>query len=419
MNDCCTDGLKNRLIAIPDYESTVRDDPLALLTAIKTCVHENTCTQHPPVTISTHWDCLLDLKQAEEEDPPSCAKRFEQQLKTVKGYIGSTFTDGFTEQMPEHKAHACKHDAGKIAALLDTHVADVDAREALADDLIDLLSHYKPKETQTQLDVKAQARSEFETYLFLRSVHKAKCGSLLTTLQTQHSLGKEQYPDAIHKAVDILSQHRWDQNPSNQRKPNGDSRNSNSNNHSSGNDNRNKCNRDQNHSHLNNNSSNESRPDSSSTSAPSFAQQGRRNSGGQSQSHSQAICHACVEMGHIHPDCDKDVPRDRWFINRAFMAIQNIGQEAPPSHVTTHSDNVSTGSRHSQQSSTPASNHRSDRPDDLSCQGLQFFNTMDEPCKPQSIFGFSQAPPPTCLSDVFLSDSGSGIDGTVYNPDLI
>jgi len=75
----------------------------------------------------------------------------------VKGYIGSTFTDGFAEQVPEHKAHAYKHDAGKITTLLDTHVTDADARKALADDLIDLLSHYKPKERQTQLDLKAQA----------------------------------------------------------------------------------------------------------------------------------------------------------------------------------------------------------------------------------------------------------------------
>jgi len=70
VNDCCTDGLKTRLIALPDCESVVRDDPLALLTAIKTCVHENARTQCPPVTISTHWDRLLKLKQAEEEDPP-------------------------------------------------------------------------------------------------------------------------------------------------------------------------------------------------------------------------------------------------------------------------------------------------------------------------------------------------------------
>ena len=167
------------------------------------------------------------------------------------------------------------------------------------------------------------------------------------------------------------------------------------------------------------NSSNESCPDSSGISAPSFAQQGRRNFGGQTQPHSEAICHACGEMGHVHPDCDKDILRDRWFINRAFVAVQNIGPDAPPSHITATLDNASTSSQRSQRSSTPASNRRSDRPNDLSWQGLQFFNTVDEPCKPQSVFGFSQAPPPARLSNVFLPDSGSGIDGTVCNPCLI
>jgi len=143
MNDYCTDGLKNCLIALPDYESTIRDDPLALLTAIKTCVHKNARTQYPPVTISTHWDRLLKLKQAEEEDPPSYAKRFEQQLKTAKGYTGSTFIDGFAEQMPEYKAQAYRHDTGKITTLLNTHVTDVDACQALAEDLIELFSYYK------------------------------------------------------------------------------------------------------------------------------------------------------------------------------------------------------------------------------------------------------------------------------------
>ena len=100
----------------------------------------------------------------------------------MKGCISSTFTDGFAEQMPECKAHAYKHDAGKLTALLGMHVADVDARKALADDLFGLFSHYKPKETPDQLALKAQTRSEFETYLFLISANQAKHGSLLTTL---------------------------------------------------------------------------------------------------------------------------------------------------------------------------------------------------------------------------------------------
>jgi len=156
-----------------------------------------------------------------------------------------------------------KHDAGKFTTLLDTHVANADARQALADDLFDVLSCYK---------------------------------------------GKEQHPDSIHEASDILSQHHWDQNPSNQSKPNSDSCNSNLNYRSLRNNNRNNQNRDQNHPRSNNDNINESRTDSSNPLAPSFAQQGRCHSSGQSQPHSQAICQACGKMGHIHPDCDKNIP---------------------------------------------------------------------------------------------------------------
>jgi len=154
MNDHCTDGLKNRLLALPDFETSIRDDPLALLQAIKTCVHENAVTQHPPITVSRHWDRLLNLKQNSEEDHPSYAKCFEQQLDTVKGYIGNTFTDGFAEQIPACKASAYKCNSGKIAALLDTHVTDEtkittlldthvtdkDAHAKLSDDPFDLLA---------------------------------------------------------------------------------------------------------------------------------------------------------------------------------------------------------------------------------------------------------------------------------------
>jgi len=154
--------------------------------------------------------------------------------------------------------------------------------------------------------------------------------------------------------MDVLSQHCWDQNPSNQRKSNNDSRNSSLNNRSSGNHHRINRNCDQNHSCSNHNNSNETRTNSSNPSAPTFAQQGQHNSGGQSQLHSQAICHACGKMGHIHRDCDKDIPRECWFINRAFQAVQDISQDAAPAHISRSSNNALTGTRRSQCSSTPA-----------------------------------------------------------------
>jgi len=46
--------------------------------------------------------------------------------------------------MPEYKAHAYKHNAGKITTLLHTHVADVNACKALAAQVSGLLMALQP-----------------------------------------------------------------------------------------------------------------------------------------------------------------------------------------------------------------------------------------------------------------------------------
>ena len=61
--------------------------------------------------------------------------------------------------------------------MLKNHINDPDARKALADDLFDIFSHHKPKETPAQLSLKAQTQSEFEACLFLCFVDQAKRGS--------------------------------------------------------------------------------------------------------------------------------------------------------------------------------------------------------------------------------------------------
>ncbi len=175
MKDQVTDGLKTRLQSLSDFHSAIEDDPLALLTAIKTAVHENVRSQHPPATLHLHWDRLLCTKQANSEDPPTYAKYFEQQLDTVKGHLGPRFTDGFTEHMPEYKANAYKDDVGTSTIVIETHIMDEDQCKACATDLLDIFSHYKPKETPDQLAIKANVQSKFEAHLLLCSVDQAKC----------------------------------------------------------------------------------------------------------------------------------------------------------------------------------------------------------------------------------------------------
>ena len=320
-----TDGLKSRLQAMPDFNTKIQDDPLALLRAIKTQTHENARTQYPPITITTHLDRLLRIKQESNEDPATFAKRFQQQLDTVQGYLGPRFTDGYAEQTPEYKAAAYVENPHHLDLILDG-ISDEDQRRATKDALNEMRSHYQPKETPAQVLYKQKLSDSFNAFLFLRSATRSKYGSLLTTLQTQYSLGKDQYPNTITRAVDILSQHPWDKAPAAPPKKD----NSNSNSRSPGNDSRNNGGNQSSNQRNNNNSNSTSRSDgnnSSSQTNASFAQQR-----GRAPSTSNAVCHQCGALGHVHQDCSQNIPRDQWFIRRAVVAHQQglIPSSGPP-----------------------------------------------------------------------------------------
>jgi hypothetical protein len=47
-------------------------------------------------------------------------------------------------------------------------------------------------------------------YLYMENADKSKYGSLLTQLQTQFSLGNNQYPQTIADANNLLSNHKFD-----------------------------------------------------------------------------------------------------------------------------------------------------------------------------------------------------------------
>ena len=125
-------------------------------------------------------------------------------------------------------------------------------------------------------------------------------------------------------------------------------------------------------------------------------------------------------MGHIHPDCNKNIPRDRWFIGRAFQAIQDTPQRLLLLTLLP-----------TQTMPRLAVDAPNDLPPLLQIAGVMARMTLaGKDCssltsqtnltgKPKSLCCFSQAPPPTHLSDIFLLDSGPGTDGTACNPDLV
>jgi hypothetical protein len=55
-----------------------------------------------------------------------------------------------------------------------------------------------------------EAYNQLLAFTYLENSDKTKCGSLLSGLQTQHSLKNSHYPQTITEATNVLSNHRFD-----------------------------------------------------------------------------------------------------------------------------------------------------------------------------------------------------------------
>ncbi|MGL5934236.1 MAG: hypothetical protein ACRCZI_01285, partial [Cetobacterium sp.] len=107
------------------------------------------------------------------------AKRFKQARDVMKTYIGSGLLDAFVERPEEY-------------------IAEQD------DD--------KKKE------LKKDAWNRLMAYLFLKGANSSKYGSLTRKFTTDFSGGVDTYPKTLQKAVDILTNHRFDDTLSEKKK---------------------------------------------------------------------------------------------------------------------------------------------------------------------------------------------------------
>ena len=64
----CTRVMQNRIEEHPDFDSKIRDDPIALLEAIKTLMHDTVRAQCPMVSMTDSLARLINIRQWENED---------------------------------------------------------------------------------------------------------------------------------------------------------------------------------------------------------------------------------------------------------------------------------------------------------------------------------------------------------------
>jgi len=164
--------MQARIEQHPDFGDKIEDDPIALLEAIRECMHDTVRAQYPYVSVTDAIRRVLNMKQMENETLTDYVRRFKEARDVLLSYVGSGILDGFIEQQDEYK-----------------NTASAPLKELL----------------------KKAAFEKWMALVFLQNSDQSKYGSVLQGLMSQYSLENDQYPTTVTAATDILAQHKFDQ----------------------------------------------------------------------------------------------------------------------------------------------------------------------------------------------------------------
>jgi hypothetical protein len=254
----CARGMQNKIEARSDY-TTVKGNPIELLKAIKQHALNYQEHRYEMSIISDAIKTVVNLKQRENESLQEYTRRFKTARDVLVSHIGGPI---------------------ELTKYMTT------------------MSDYKANELDSIEKCRKKAFQQLMAFIYLENSDRSKYGSLLTGLQTQQSLGHNQYPVTITEANNVLSSHRFD-NSNKKRKDKKDTK-----------------------TDENENTENEEAP------ALSFAQL-------------EGKCWCCGKQGHMSSSCrNKDKPKDQWFINKVKQADQSHLSTSTPNSIAQSSDDT-------------------------------------------------------------------------------
>ena len=179
----CAKSMQNKILSRKDYESTVKDNPIELLKAIKQHALNYQENRYEMAIIYDALKTLLLTRQKEGENLQDYTRRFCTARDIAVSHLGGPII--LTKVVPK--------------------MNDYDETDA-------------DKVTKCQ----EQAWNQFLGYMYLEQSDKQKYGTLTTGLATQQSLNNDQYPKSITHANNVLSNHKFDtpekRNPRNPQK---------------------------------------------------------------------------------------------------------------------------------------------------------------------------------------------------------
>ena len=246
----CNTAMQSRIEQRTDYQSTIYNDPIELLKAIKEHALNYQETRYEMSIISSAFRALFGTKQREGENLQEYTKRFKTSKEILESHVGAPIIlRKFVQSMPTYDVNDLP--------------------------VVDRLIH--------------EANEQLMAFIYLENADNKKYGTVLTNLNSQKSLGNDQYPKTLIETNNVLGSHRFDQNEAH--KNTGPSR------------------RDK-----ENPSTKEQEQENDAIPPLSFAQM-------------EGKCYCCGKPGHKSPTCcHKTKPKDEWAINKA--EINNQQQHA-------------------------------------------------------------------------------------------
>eukprot|EP00980_Cylindrotheca_fusiformis_P020217 scaffold7304_cov66-Cylindrotheca_fusiformis.AAC.1 len=169
--DFCSSTMQIRIKEHPEFETTIYNDPIELLIAVKMLMHNPVRATYPYLSVTDALAKLINVKQKEDESLNDYVERFKQVKSVAKSHLGEDFLDKFVENTKEYQA--------------------INAKDS---------------DTATrQKKLRDEAFDAFTTAVFLRGADRKRYGALIDGFSTQYALGNDQYPKTIVAAVDVMS----------------------------------------------------------------------------------------------------------------------------------------------------------------------------------------------------------------------
>jgi hypothetical protein len=167
----CNKTIQDRITGHPEFKSKIENDPIELLKAIEILINDPVRARYPYASVTESITRFMTCKQMKNKSLTDYVKRFKSNRDRLAQTMGKEFLKRFIENTREYQAEP-----------------DVDKQNKMYN----------------------TAYLRWTAYMLMKNSDQGKYGSLMTSLTTQFSMGTNQYPEDVLKAVNILTNHRFD-----------------------------------------------------------------------------------------------------------------------------------------------------------------------------------------------------------------